>query len=106
MQEDHGYALCPKCLDNDRARAESKESDLRIKYGRVSLDNWLDLQASLNKAQEDMRDPDASALREVFHAGFSDGEPVLEISYKCVCDTCDFEFSFTHKETIRVSDGI
>lgn len=104
MQENYGWDVCPNCSSVDKAVVEHGRHSLEAKYGSIPLEDWLVLQEKVKALEEDLEDPDTSALKEDLTIGFRNGESVFEVSFKCSCATCGFEYSFAHEEEIDIRE--
>ena len=90
----NNWRECPRCVKTAKDEVEKLQEEAAKAYGKVSREKWTAMTARATEAAEKESE---STLREDWHLGVDDaGE--FEVSYRCSCQNCRYEFRFKHKE--------
>lgn len=88
------WGICPRCKQAKEKEQELAQFRADQAYGTVSQDEYI---ALLEVAQQD---PEAMKyeLREDYELWIDTDEGTFNVFYKACCHTCNFSFSYEHKE--------
>jgi hypothetical protein len=86
------WAMCPRCLLRHEAEVLTKKTTAEAAYGKVSLQEWQDLQEAAIAARKPIAERN---FREDYDIGMdTNGE--LDISYSGNCSKCGWSVSYGH----------
>jgi hypothetical protein len=89
---------CPRCLKKLANDVEKFKGKVALAYGKVSVGEYLAMQAELKKMEKERP---GAALREDYELGVqSNGE--FFVNYRCECVECGFEFGFKHTQPVKL----
>lgn len=86
------WGICPKCnikFKEDQEKAEEL-------YGKIPVEEY-------KKMLSETKDPEdnTSTLREDYEV-WTDKEGLFQVSYRCSCEKCGFEFNYEYKEKLKL----
>lgn len=82
------WAKCPRCADTDTAEIKELENDLRDSYGKVSLEEYENLQTQIEEAKYQIKQNSAKATFREDYEIYGAETGILTISYRGVCNMC------------------
>lgn len=92
------YTYCPKCQKDLLSKRAKTVAEVEKQYGKIPAKEYHEAMAYAISSNPDS--PPDPTLREDYQVGIYDGEFQLEYSAECQAITCNFKFTFNHKEKV------
>jgi hypothetical protein len=91
------WTICPQCSKTYRSRAAAGKQALNDAYGKVSLEEYQNLQDNFHNVVKEEDDLEET-LREDYQQGISQG--TYSVFYHASCTACGFDYEYEFEEEI------
>ncbi len=97
----NNWGQCPRCYENNMAKAEELDRIASEAYGKVSAEKFDELREQARSFRTAIVKDDkfVSSLREDWDLGILKRD--FFVYYGASCSTCGFEFTFKHEEKVK-----
>jgi hypothetical protein len=92
------WADCPRCEKNREGAVEQFAAKVAYAYGKVPVDEFDEMRASLDRIRKGMPDPTFREDYEIY--GAADG--VVKVRYSGHCVECGLSLTFEHDHPLDV----